>query len=429
MSTPFDTINAGFAGAARQYPDRPALTSKPHGSKTWETLTYADVAARVRQVSLGLRALGIERGDRVAILSENRPEWAIADLAILAAGAVCVPIYPTLPAAQVAHILTDSNAKAIFAENAKQMAKAADLPLRVTFEDASGEDGIRTLADVITQGEAASFGESYEARRDSVNPEDLISLVYTSGTTGSPKGAMLTHGNLAAAVECANDKFPQFTPPNDVFFSFLPLSHVFERVTYYLAMTQGAQTCYNDSIFKLMDNLAELRPTIMQCVPRVYESIHERVSDGVQKLPDRKRTLTFWALGVGESVARRRNAGKPVSPLSLVRHLIADRLVLSKIRGRFGGRLKFFVSGGAPAEPENGQFFPRHRHSHSRRLGPDRNDGGSGSQSGRPRQSRHGWLTNGRYRSRHRSRRRTAGPGQDGDARLLEQPTSDGRSH
>ncbi len=100
---------------------------------------------------------------------------------------------------------------------------------------------------------------------------------------------MLTHGNLAAAVECANDKFPQFTPPHDVFFSFLPLSHVFERVTYYLAMTQGAQTCYNDSIFKLMDNLAELRPTIMQCVPRVYESIHERVSDGIAKLPDARR--------------------------------------------------------------------------------------------------------------------------------------------
>ena len=302
---------------------------------------------------------GFERGDRVAILSENRPEWAIADLAILAAGAVVVPIYPTLPAAQVAHILADSGAKAVVAENAKQMAKAggASLTVFITLEDGAAKEGVLTLADVVQRGEGAQFEESFEARRDSVRPEDLMSLVYTSGTTGSPKGAMLTHGNLAAAVECANDKFPQFTPPNDIFFSFLPLSHVFERVTYYLAMTQGAQTCYNDSIFKLMDNLAELRPTIMQCVPRVYESIHERVSDGIAKLPDNKKTLTYWALGVGESVARRRNAGKPVSPLSFVRHQIADKLVLSKLRERFGGHLKFFVSGGAPLNPKTANFF------------------------------------------------------------------------
>ncbi len=361
MSESFDTINTRFAEAARKYPDRPALSGKPHGSKVWETLTYGEVAQRVRQLALGLRALGIERGDRVAILSENRPEWAIADLAILASGAVCVPIYPTLPAAQVAHILANCGAKAIFAENAKQMAKATDanphLTLFVTLEEAAGKAGVLTLADVVTRGEGAQFEESYEARRDSVKSEDLLSLVYTSGTTGSPKGAMLTHGNFAAAVECANDKFPQFTPPNDVFFSFLPLSHVFERVTYYLAMTQGAQTCYNDSIFKLMDNLAELQPTIMQCVPRVYESIHERVSDGVAKLPDKKRTLTYWALGVGESVARRRNAGKPVSPLSTLRYLAADKLVLSKMRQRFGGRLKFFVSGGAPLNPKTAHFF------------------------------------------------------------------------
>ena len=364
LTASFDTVNTRFAEAVRRYPNRPALSSKPHGSKEWETRTYQNVADQVRRVSLGLRALGIGRGDRVAILSENRPEWAILDLATLAAGAVSVPVYPTLPASQVAHILSDSGAKAIVAENAKQVAKvmgareaAPDLAVIITLDEASAKGDIRSLESVIKEGEAATPDESFEARRDSVRPEDLMSLVYTSGTTGSPKGAMLTHGNMTAALDAANHQFPQFQPPNDVFLSFLPLSHVFERVTFNLSITQGAHTRFNDSIFKLMDNLAELAPTVMQCVPRVHESIHERVSDGIARLPDRRRTLTYWALGVGDSVARRRNAGRPVSPLQFLRHLAADRLVLSKIRARFGGRLKFFVSGGAPLTPKAAHFF------------------------------------------------------------------------
>jgi len=359
-----DTVNTRFAEAARKYPDRPALSSRPHGSKTWEVLTYQGLAERVRQVALGLRALGVERGDRVAILSENRPEWVVLDLATLAVGAVSVPVYPTLPAAQVAHILSDSGAKAVVAENAKQVAKVAeareaapDLAVVITLDEAAAKDSILSLDGVVEQGAAAQFEESYEARRDSVHADDLMSLVYTSGTTGNPKGAMLTHGNMTAALDAANHQFPQFQPPNDVFLSFLPLSHVFERVTYNLAITQGAHTRFNDSIFKLMDNLAELEPTVMQCVPRVHESIHDRVADGIAKLPARRKTLTHWALGVGDSVARRRNAGHPISPLQSLRFLVADTLVLSKIRARFGGHLKFFVSGGAPLTPKTAHFF------------------------------------------------------------------------
>ena len=210
---------------------------------------------------------------------------------------------------------------------------------------------------MIRVGDTAILGESFEARRDAVLPDDLMSLVYTSGTTGSPKGAMLTHGNMAAALDGANAKFPLFQPPYDVFLSFLPLSHVFERVTYNLALTQGAQTVFNDSIFKLMDNLAEQHPTIMQCVPRVYESIHERVTDGIGKLPEKRRHLTHWALGVGSTVAERQNAGKSAGRVLGLQHLVADKLVLSKIRARFGGKLKFFVSGGAPLNPRTADFF------------------------------------------------------------------------
>ena len=224
MPETFDTVNTRFAEAARLYPDRPALSSKPHGSKMWETLIYSDLAGRVRQVALGLRALGIERGDRVAILSENRPEWAILDLATLAVGAVSVPVYPTLPASQIAHILSDSGAKAVVAENAKQVAKvtqareaAPDLTVIITLDEAAATGDVLSLASVVQKGAAAQFEESYEARRDSVHTDDLMSLVYTSGTTGNPKGAMLTHGNMTAALDAANHQFPQFQPPGDVF--------------------------------------------------------------------------------------------------------------------------------------------------------------------------------------------------------------------
>ena len=349
------TINARFAETAQRHAGRPALTSKPPGSKTWETLTYGQAAARVRAVSLGLRALGVERGDRVALLSENRPEWVITDLAILAAGAVAVPVYPTLPAGQVAHILSDSGAKVIVVENAKQAAKVESATLKVVTMDPA--DGAMSLDDLIEQGEAARLDEGFEARRDSVKPDDLMALIYTSGTTGSPKGVMLTHANMAAAVDAAAGQFPLLRPPYDVFLSFLPLSHIFERVTSNLALTMGAQIIYNDSIFKLVDNMAHFHPTIMQCVPRVFESIHERIADGIGKLPARRKSLTWWALGVGDAVAERHSTKRPVGPILALLHLAADRLVLQKIRARFGGQLKFLVSGGAALGPRTAKFF------------------------------------------------------------------------
>ena len=359
-----DTINTRFADAARKYPDRPALSHKPGGTKEWVTLTYKEVADQVKQVSLGLRALGIGRGDRVALLSENRPEWVIFDLATQAAGGVTVPVYPTLPASQVAHILADSGAKAVVVSDAKQLAKVLascestpSLSVLITLDADAAKDGVLSAASVIEAGAAAQMDESYEARRDSVQHDDLMGLVYTSGTTGSPKGAMLSHGNMAAALDGANAKFPEFTPPNDIFLSFLPLSHIFERVTYYLALTQGAQTIYNDSIFKLLDNMGELHPTIMQCVPRVFESIQERVFDGIEKLPERRKKLTKRALELGSIVARRQNAGKPVGPLLMGLFLFYDKLILSKIRARFGGEVKFLVSGGAPLNPATATFF------------------------------------------------------------------------
>ena len=429
LNATHDTVNTRFAEAARKYADRPALSSKPHGSKTWETLTYKDLAARVRQVTLGLRALGIEPGDRVAILSENRPEWAILDLATLAAGAVSVPVYPTLPASQIAHILSDSGAKMVVAENAKQTAKVAQaresapgLMHVIALDEAAAQDGILSLAAVVEAGEGAAFEESFEARRDSVKSEDLMSLVYTSGTTGNPKGAMLTQGNMTAALDAANYQFPQFQPPNDVFLSFLPLSHVFERVTYNLAITQGAHTRFNDSIFKLMDNLAELEPTVMQCVPRVHESIHDRASDGIKKLPERRKTLTYWALGVGDAAstaAQRGQVGRaalvPASPgrrqADTVQGPGALRRTLEVLRQRR-----------RPADRQDRPLLPRHRHPYSGRLGADRDHGGGDGQPVGARQGRHGRPAHVQRPGPDGGRRRDSGQRADRHARLLEQP-------
>lgn len=365
MSQKLDTINKRFADAALRYPDLPAFSAKVSGAKEWRTHTYREVQERMRLFSLGLRALGLERGDRVAMLSENRPEWAMADLATLASGAVTVPIYSTLPPAQVAHILNDSGARAIIVSDTKQLDKVLtardacpNVSIFVTMDESSAKGDVLSFEAVIREGKAAegALPETFEARRDSVQPGDLMSLVYTSGTTGNPKGAMLTHGNFTAALDGAQKAFP-FYPPNEVFLSFLPLCHVFERVTYCLSLTLGAHTYYNDSIFKLIDNMAEVRPTIMQCVPRVFESIHERVLDTVAKEPEKKQKAFHWAIQVGKDASDRRNRGRSVPPILALKLLIADKLVLSKLRGRFGGRLKFFVSGGAPLNPKTADFF------------------------------------------------------------------------
>ena len=355
------TINRRFAQSARHNKDRAALTAKAGGQ--WRSLTYREVEDAARRFSLGLRTLGIEPGDRVAILSENRPEWAVVDLATLAAGGVTVPIYPTLPPAQVGYILADSGAKAIVASDTKQLQKAElsrgecpNLSIFITMEEGSAKGDVLSYDHVMKEGEAAKLSPSFEELRDRVTPDDLASLIYTSGTTGDPKGAMLTHGNLASATVIAEKALP-FKKPHDVFLSFLPLSHVFERITYYLALAIGANTCYVESLFKVQENMMEVHPTLMQSVPRLYESIHERVLDMAAKQPARRQKAFHWALETGKTYSWKKNRGRLVGPILGIRHVIADRLVLSKIRARFGGEMRFFVSGGAPLGREVAEFF------------------------------------------------------------------------
>ena len=359
----YTNVNQIVADSCVKFGKLPALTA--YANKTWSTLTYSELGGRVAALSIGFHEIGIEHGDRVAILSENRIEWALTDFALLAVGAVTVPIYPSLPEEQVKFIVTDCGATAIVVSDSKQLKKAlslkdtcTNLKIVAVMDENLECEAVVSLTAIAARGTDAGADAlaAYAARRDSVASQDLMSIIYTSGTTGSPKGAMLTHANMVCGAVSAAEFFP-FHNPGEVFLSFLPLCHVFERVTHCLSIMMGSHTVYNDSIFKLMDNVSTYQPTVMQCVPRVFESIHERVLETVSKQKASKQKIFHWAVQAGASCAQDKNCGKTPSPFRQLRGLIADRLVLSKVRAKFGGRLKFFVSGGAPLHPTTFDFF------------------------------------------------------------------------
>lgn len=317
-------------------------------------LSTDEVERAVDRVAALLAAHGVAPGDRVAILSYNRPEWAIADYAVLALGAASVPIYTTLPPDPVAFILADSGAKAVFVEDAAQLAKvraararAPDLKVVIGI-DVAGEGVVPFAADA---GDPAAV----RSRSDAVRPDDLATLIYTSGTTGVPKVVMLTHRNLVSNAE-ASLKVLDLGPADDVL-SFLPLSHVFERLVDYAVWEAGASIAYPRSLDTVADDLALLRPTMMAAVPRFYEKVRGRVLANVASAPPARQRIFRWALRTGAQAAAYRRRGESL-PLCLgVRHALANRLVFRKVHARTGGRIRFFVSGGAPLSPEVCEFF------------------------------------------------------------------------
>jgi long-chain acyl-CoA synthetase len=324
------------------------------------------MAERVRRVGLGLRSLGLARGDRVAILSENRPEWALADFGCLTTGIINVPIYPTLPAEQMLGVLRDSGAVAIFVSTMEQAAKIAkirkDLPhLRHVIgfgaEPAAGVDV--TLATLETKGAATDSPQSVARYREealAVAPDDVATVIYTSGTTGEPKGVMLTHDNIYSNVAAVIDVIP--FGPEDVTLSFLPLSHVFERMAGHFTMfAAGVTIAYAESIDTIAQNMTEVCPTLAVSVPRVYEKIYARVLENALASGAIKKRIFFWARSVGERWADVMLSGRTPSALLAARYHLATKLVFSKLQARVGGRMRFFVSGGAPLAPEINKFF------------------------------------------------------------------------
>ncbi|MBP1654109.1 MAG: Long-chain acyl-CoA synthetase [Bacteroidetes bacterium] len=366
VAVQFSTIPEMFQRLCDRFAaeQRPALMYKEETG--YVGIPYREVRERVDLFANGLASLGVRKGDRVAIIAENRPEWAISDLAIVALGAVDVPVYPTMTAKQNEFIFNDAGVKLAIVSNQFQLNKV----MRIIDEVKSlekvivmNERGVTLEQRTIAFSAVLEMGRAYRAENPghlaaaaaTVKPEDLLTLIYTSGTTGNPKGVMLTHSNLVSNI-LASAQVIDFGV-GDTLLSFLPLSHSFERMAgYYTAFACGATIAYAESVETVRDNMLEVRPTIVTTVPRLFERIHSRVIKQVDSGSSLKKKIFRWAIAVGKIHARARRKGR-VSPILAAQHAIADKLVYSKLRERTGGRMKFFVSGGAALASEFGEFF------------------------------------------------------------------------
>ena len=362
MATP-RTLTEIFFGSMDRNASRPVfLRVKRNG--TWVDLSFSDLLAQVQAFSVGLHELGVNAGDRLAILSENRPEWAVTDFACLACRCADVPVYPTLPAHQIEYILRDSGAVAICCSSVAQLAKILEirgnlpaLKTIVVFDEGAASGGAITFESVLARGRAAMPRyPSWRADALTVQPDDLATLIYTSGTTGDPKGVMLTHGNITSDVVAGLQVLD--LRQTDECLSFLPLSHIFERMAGHYCMTQmGAVINYATSIESVPQEMAELKPTVVCSVPRLYEKIYARVLDNAMAGSPLKQKIFLWAKRVGEAWAELAIEGKPIPAGLAVRYRVAYQLVFTKLAARVGGRLRFFVSGGAPLSADIARFF------------------------------------------------------------------------
>lgn len=358
MST---SINRIFYDSVRRYAAQPALLHKVEGK--FQPMTYQELAERVRAFCAGLVALGVQKGDRIAMIAENRPEWAVADLGMLSLGAVNVPMFTTLPAPQVEYIVSDSGAKIVIVSDETQLKKAlavkANMPsvVIITMDcPADPAQKVITFDGVMQRGRSAPLAD-YDRRWQSVEPNDLASIIYTSGTTGDPKGAMLSHRNITSNIEASYDVL-RFQP-GEVLLSFLPLNHIFERMAgYYLPLSVGATIAYSEGPRRLALNIREVEPHYMMLVPRIYEMFQERMIEEVSKKTAKEQKMFYWALNVGKQVVARQQNKQPVPPFLALQRWLADKLVCSKVRNRLGlRRLRLFVSGGAPLPRDTAEFF------------------------------------------------------------------------
>jgi long-chain acyl-CoA synthetase len=342
-----------------------ALRYKQAG--TWHDISHQQIYDDVKRVALGLAALGVEPGDRVAIVSENRPEWLLTDFACVMSRTISVPLYPSLPVDQICYMLRDSEATVVFVSTEEQLAKVrevkADVPslehIIVYDENVGRTSGVRIFSQLLDLGDERVgdvADDEYRARALDTGPHDTLTVLYTSGTTGQPKGVKLTHNNLFSNVRSTLQVLE--IGATDIALSVLPLCHVFERMAgNYTMFSAGATVCYAESFATVGANLLELRPTLMTMVPRFYERTHAQVEEEARKGGPAHQSILSWAIGVAGRRLDRRLEGKRVGPFLALQYGIADRLVFSKLRKGVGGRIRFFVSGGAPLSPTLARFF------------------------------------------------------------------------
>ena len=339
---------------------RAALLSIDRGGRR-ETVSTSEFLSGIHSLALAMRARGVKKGMRVALLSENRPEWHMVDLACHLLGAVTVPIYPTLTPDQIGFILRNSGSSWIFYSDVAKRdkllkVKAAltrSLELVALDHDAQAEEGL-ALVPLLGEGAAESSTHHLDRLRGSVSPDDPASIIYTSGTTGDPKGVVLTHANFTSNILACDQVFE--LQPTDIALAFLPLSHVFERTVDYLFFYRSLAIHYSPSVEKVAQLLPTVRPTVLSSVPRVYERAYLKITQQVAKETPMRRRLFAWALRVGQRYATAR-LDRFVGPWLALQRFVAMRLVYRKIHERFGGRLRFAIAGGAPLGTEIATFF------------------------------------------------------------------------
>lgn len=329
----------------------------------YTNISASEVITAVEAVAAALLAWGVQKGDRIGLLSENRPEWAYADLGLQCAAAITVPIYGTLPSTQIEYIVKDSEMQYLFVSNETQLKKILEIcnncpqikKIVVFDQPTTLPENVISFQSFLDQGkeELKKNPNAVRERAAQIQPDDVFSIIYTSGTTGEPKGVMLTHKNVISNVIAVCELFT--FQPTDCTLSFLPLSHIFERMAgYYTMLYAGTTIAYAENIESVPKNLAEVKPTILISVPRVYEKFYQRVMDNVAAEHGIKKSLAMWALKVAAEYTEKKLSGKPAPSF---KYKIADKLVLSKVRGRLGGRLRIMLSGGAALPRQLGLFF------------------------------------------------------------------------
>ena len=361
----YKTIPEMFFSVVNSNPDKNILNYKEDGS--WNQITGKELKNCVESLSCALTSIGLKAKDKIGILSSTSYQWAICDYSILASSMTTVTVYPTLALDQVEFILKNSGAKLIFVENIEQFSKiesifnkCKDLDFIVLMDNSENiqKDYVYTLNELIKVGDVYRKNNNVDIENNIkvISEDDLVTLIYTSGTTGMPKGVMLSHKNLISNLGEVSKL--QDNIGDEKFLSFLPLSHVLERMAgHFFAMWSNSKIYYAENIETVGENMAEISPSIVVCVPRFFEKMYNKIIAGLDEAPDKKKKIFYWALKVGKDYTNIIHAKQKV-PLSLrFKHTIANTLVYKKVREKLGGNIKFFISGGAPLSPKIAEFF------------------------------------------------------------------------
>ncbi|MFH0735975.1 MAG: long-chain fatty acid--CoA ligase [bacterium] len=345
--------------------EKPVFLHKIEG--VYKPISYNEFKLETEQFANGLASLGIKRGHKVAIIAENRPEWVYSDFAILGLGGIDIPLYPILTADTIQFIINDCESIAIIVSNKFQLNKVLKIRdkckslkyiIVMNEKDSIPEQGVYSFTEVKRKGkEFATENKNHFTECIKLcNENDLCTIIYTSGTTGEPKGVMLTHKNIISNMNSAHQVFN--LSPADTFLSFLPLCHIFERLAgYYTAMAGGSTIAYAESIEKIAINMEEIKPTVMTAVPRLFERMYSKIKRNVESQSVSKQKIFTWAVETGKEYAIAKKSPAGVSLTLSVKHALAQKLVFHKLQQKMGGKLRFFISGGAPLSRDLGLFF------------------------------------------------------------------------